>query len=74
MGRGTQPDTERQRLDALRARVAQLNTHGVGGTIYHEHLARLDADLAGADEPDTEPETDSDTIEEEEVIDDGTGS
>jgi len=54
--------------------VAQLNTHGVGGTIYHEHLARLDADLAGADEPDTEPETDSDTIEEEEVIDDGTGS
>lgn len=70
MGRGTQSDTER--LDALRARVARLDMRGVGGTIYHEHLARLDADLAGADEPETEPETDSDTIEE--VIDDGTGS
>jgi len=53
--------------------VANLNARGVQGTIYHEQLARLEAEVVAVVEPEPVEEPDNVTADEEE-IDNGTSA
>ncbi len=77
MARRKHANAERLEADGLadlRERVANLNARGVQGTIYHEQLARLEAEVVAVVEPEPVEEPDNVTADEEEMMDNGTSA